>query len=33
MWMDVRYEPGEVKVVAYDENGNKAEEKVVLYGR
>jgi len=29
MWMDVRYEPGEVKVVAYDENGNKAGEKVV----
>lgn len=29
MWMDVRYEPGEVKVVAYDENGNKTEEKTV----
>lgn len=29
MWMDVRYEPGEVKVVAYYENGNKADEKVV----
>jgi beta-galactosidase len=29
MWMDVRYEPGEVKVVAYDENGNKTEEKMV----
>lgn len=29
MWMDVRYEPGEVKVVAYDEKGNKTEEKMV----
>jgi len=29
MWMDVCYEPGEVKVVAYDENGNKTEEKMV----
>ena len=29
MWEDVRYEPGELKVVAYDANGNKAEEKVV----
>ncbi len=28
-WMNVRYEPGEIKVVAYDANGNKAEEKVV----
>lgn len=28
-WMDVRYEPGEVKVVAYDANGNKAEEKTI----
>ena len=29
MWMDVPYEPGEVKVVAYDANGKPAEEKVV----
>lgn len=29
MWMDTRYEPGEVKVVAYDEAGNKAAERVV----
>lgn len=29
MWMDVVYEPGEVKVVAYDTNGNKAEEKTI----
>lgn len=29
MWMDTRYEPGEVKVVAYDEQGRKTEEKVV----
>ncbi|MDO4164268.1 MAG: glycoside hydrolase family 2 TIM barrel-domain containing protein [Bacteroides sp.] len=29
MWMDVPYEPGEVKVVAYDAAGNPAEEKVV----
>lgn len=29
MWMDVTYEPGEVKVVAYDDAGNKAEEKVI----
>lgn len=29
MWMDVSYEPGEVRVVAYDEKGNQAEEKVV----
>ncbi|WP_300727076.1 glycoside hydrolase family 2 TIM barrel-domain containing protein [uncultured Bacteroides sp.] len=28
MWNDAVYEPGEVKVVAYDENGNAAEEKV-----
>lgn len=26
MWNDVVYEPGEVKVVAFDEKGNKAEE-------
>lgn len=26
MWMDTRYEPGTVKVVAYDEAGNKAAE-------
>lgn len=29
MWMDIRYEPGEVKVVAYDEDGNKAAERVI----
>lgn len=28
-WREVKYEPGEVKVVVYDENGNKAGEKVV----
>jgi beta-galactosidase len=27
MWMDVRYEPGTLKVVAYDKNGNVASEK------
>ena len=29
MWMDVPYEPGEVKVVAYDASGRLAEEKVI----
>ena len=29
MWMDVIYEPGEVKVVAYDKTGNPAGEKIV----
>lgn len=29
MWNEVRYEPGEVKVVAYDKAGNKAAEKIV----
>lgn len=29
MWMETRYEPGELKVVAYDKDGNKAAEKVV----
>ena len=29
MWMDVPYEPGEVKVVAYDASGKPAEEKVI----
>lgn len=29
MWMDTRYEPGEVKVVAYDSNGNRAAERVI----
>ena len=29
MWMDVVYEPGELKVVAYDKNGQVAEEKTV----
>ena len=28
-WNDVKYEPGEIKVVAYDSNGNKAAEKIV----
>ncbi|MDR2628144.1 MAG: DUF4982 domain-containing protein, partial [Dysgonamonadaceae bacterium] len=28
-WMDVRYEPGEIKVVAYNDNGIIAEEKTV----
>ncbi len=30
MWNEVVYEPGEVKVVAYDANGNKAAEKVMV---
>lgn len=29
MWNDVRYEPGEVKVIAYDAAGNKAAEKIM----
>lgn len=29
MWMDVPYEPGELKVVAYDKDGRPAEEKIV----
>lgn len=29
MWMDTKYEPGEVKVVAYDKDGNRAAEKIV----
>ena len=29
MWSDVTYQPGELKVVAYDENGNAAAEKTV----
>lgn len=29
MWMDTRYEPGEVKVVAYDADGNRAAERVM----
>ena len=29
MWMDAIYEPGEVKVVAYDAQGKAAEEKIV----
>ncbi len=28
-WMDVSYEPGEIKVVAYDKDGNAAMEKIV----
>lgn len=28
-WMDVKYEPGEIKVVAYDKNGNKAAEEII----
>lgn len=29
MWMDTRYEPGTLKVVAYDKNGNAVAEEVV----
>ena len=29
MWMDTTYEPGEVKVVAYDSNGNAVAERVM----
>lgn len=29
MWMDAIYQPGEVRVVAYDKAGNKADEKVL----
>lgn len=29
MWNNVKYEPGEIKIVAYDDNGVKAEEKTV----
>ncbi|MDE6402903.1 MAG: DUF4982 domain-containing protein, partial [Muribaculaceae bacterium] len=29
MWMDAVYEPGELKVVVYDADGNKAAERVV----
>lgn len=29
MWNETRYEPGEVKVVAYDTTGNKAAEKIM----
>ncbi len=29
MWMDTKYEPGEVKVVAYDKDGNPAAEKII----
>ena len=29
MWMDTRYEPGELKVVAYDAAGNPVAEKIV----
>jgi beta-galactosidase len=27
MWMDVKYEPGTLKVIAFDENGNPTAEK------
>lgn len=30
MWMDVKYEPGTLKVVAYDENGKAVSEKTVV---
>ncbi|MEO6733584.1 MAG: DUF4982 domain-containing protein [Ferruginibacter sp.] len=34
MWMDVKYEPGTLKVVAYDKNGKvAAEEKIVTAGK
>ena len=29
MWMDVKYEPGTIKVTAFDKNGKPAAEKVV----
>jgi beta-galactosidase len=29
MWMDVKYEPGTIKVVAFDDDGNPAAEKEV----
>ena len=29
MWNDVRYQPGEIRVIAYDEDGKAAEEKTV----
>lgn len=29
MWMDTRYEPGEVTVVAYDADGNRASERTI----
>lgn len=29
MWMDTKYEPGEVKVVAYDKDGRQAAEKTI----
>jgi len=29
MWNDVIYQPGEVKVTAYDKNGNPADEKII----
>ncbi len=29
MWLDTRYEPGEIKVIAYDKNGKAACEKIV----
>lgn len=29
IWDDVVYQPGEIKVVAYDDKGNKADEKIV----
>ena len=29
MWNDVIYQPGEVKVTAYDENGNPTDEKII----
>jgi len=30
MWMEVKYEPGTLKVVAYDDNGNAVSEKTVV---
>lgn len=29
MWNETKYEPGELKVIAYDAHGNKAEEKII----
>ena len=34
MWMDVKYEPGTLKVIAFDQNGNvKAEKEIRTAGK
>jgi beta-galactosidase len=33
MWMDVKYEPGKIKVVAFDENGDSVAEKQITTAR